>query len=322
MLKQQIEQPQFNFILRQLAALMDNGKSYQQAFNLLYEAANENDKKHLLKIDGVIKLPPEKINSCDFMSLILKAIKQENGDSANFLRFYQQMLSHNPFTTKTYWISIYTMLGYASFLLFFAITCFTIFSMFVFPQFQHILDHNGAALPKFSAFIFSNSQIITALMSVAFLVLLATIAYLNLNVQKNMASMIPLTGFIPTKLMMRSVSRKYNKFLLCNYAKLLHKSGININKSLHLASEMIYSSVSKNNASEIDANLQLSLKLNTLEQELDFQESQHPSDVIESMVKFADRFSMISKPLLYVVLGSLIISMYLPIFTLGSVGAI
>lgn len=322
MLKQQIEQPQFNFILRQLAALMDNDKSYQQAFNLLYEAANENDKKHLLKIDDVINLPPEKIHSRDFMSLILKAIKQENGDSANFLRFYQQMLSHNPFTTKTYWISIYTMLGYASFLLFFAITCFTIFSMFVFPQFQHILDHNGAALPKFSAFIFTNSRIITALMSVAFLALLATIAYLSLNVQKNMASMAPLAGFIPNKLLMRGVSSKYNKFLLCSYAKLLNKSGININKSLQLASEMIYSSASKNSTSQIDANLQLSLKLNTLEQELDFQENQHPSDVIESMVKFADRFSMISKPLLYVVLGSLIISMYLPIFALGSVGAI
>ncbi len=318
MLSQYIRQPQYIFILRQLSALISAGDSYTQARDKLEDSIENKDKKYLAQIDKLMALDHTETTSNDHLSKIIKAIKSESGDISTFLCSFHKMISNNPINQKTFWTGIITMLGYGVFLLLFATMCLAIFALFVFPQLQLAFPENSEMLPKFSIFIFSNHNIIIAVMLSLSLLLLALMVYIFFFIRQNMIAMKPLSGFV-IKLLMRNLAKQYNQYIFCSYTDLIYKSKVDINKSMQIANDTIYGST-KQNKSTFDKNIQLSCKLNTLEQEISYLKEQQLSEVIDRLVKFADHFSMVSKPILYIALSALIIAMYLPIFALGSVG--
>ncbi len=311
-----INNTQFALVLRQLSSLTDKGKSFDEACSLIRQHASSAEIKHLETINMLVTSDFQDIKNRDFLGECIKLIKQNSGDTASFLTSFQKRLSNNPFNSTAYWIGIFTSLGYAGFLILFSITCFSIFSIFVFPQINDTLNTPSSSMPYFSKMIFDYSQEIMFCM-ILLLPFIAVVIFLGLNAQYKMRSLMPLNDFLTCKIFMRKVAQKYNSFLLCSFSQTFLCCGVSADIALLLANEIVYKKNSKQVKSD---NLCLAQKLGVLESELSFQEPNTSAAAIKEMVQFADRIPMILKPLLYITIGSLIVAMYQPLFAIGSIG--
>mgnify|MGYP001552464210 FL=1 len=306
-------------MLRQLTALIEKGDKYEDAYRKLYEQASAPQRAHLEKLDSLVNASNQQ-HTNDFFESLLSQAKRSKGDIIKLLVSHHSSLANTPFKNKAYWVGIYSTLCYSAFLVFIAVSCFTLFSTFVFPQLSDMLSLNNGVLPQFSNLIFTYSKPIIALLSLVLFPFIALMILLSAYTQAQMKSLFPLTGTLTAKIFMKKVAAKYNSHLLYLAANNLIKSGVEAAKAYEIAKQLVYPDTSPNN--EPDDNLELSSTLGTLEQELLFREPSSSEDAAQAMLKMADKIPMILKPILYLVIGSLIIAMYLPIFTLGAIATI
>jgi len=244
-------------------------------------------------------------------------------------------LSHSLSIDQNYmrqiWGGLKSLTSYAISVIVIVSVCLSIFSMKVIPQFEDMFDGFGAQLPEFTTFVIHSAN---ALGNVwPWILLIAVALYIvskkrasnrgGLKLMYRLWALLPLT---------RSLYQIHYRYLLICYTHILIKGGLGSKVALKSALKLLDKKISETEQFDAQTPLPDLLKetaelssiadayqIDTVSREIEFQLARIEQDYLTVIAKLRERLSSLMQMLLGLIVGGIIVAMYLPIFSMGSV---
>lgn len=327
-------------LARQLGHLLHSGLNYDEAFTRLEEAGDGEFKQEVeaLKLD-LETGPPRHRKDRRFPTPILtlrklmSVARDNGGDAASILAHAEEMLGSMGESYRLYWAGMASFLWYITGISLFMFILLVMFSIFVFPQFQDIYANAQTALPAMTQTMIGMLETMRGAFFVLMITIVIGVIIIAYKIRSSMRNIEPLSGFITRLPGLRTLSRNYNSLLLINLSRLLATSGVPIDTALEHVwklhqplqdfNGMISSSSNRLNFVLNDdpvwGAVILSRLTGTLHSEIEHLSSQAETIFAEQLSKLREEFTLIAQISVGVVIALLIISLYLPIFKLGSI---
>jgi type II secretory pathway component PulF len=249
---------------------------------------------------------------------ILDIVKQESGDIANIFISAQKTIRDTATQARDYWSGFNSLISYLVSVFILASVVLGIFSIKILPQFSETFASFGVPLPALTQTLIANDTALNLTMSS--LILLSLVGVLiSYHIKKRIALLVPLPHsfkWIPILNRLRSF---YSYFLFVKYTDIFLHSSISEEKALAHAKKLAALDVDNlyQLASLFDAAITAS-RTKSLIKEIDYQGDQVGIFFNRQMILVREALTTGTQLLLGVIIGTLIIAMYLPIFMLGS----
>lgn len=315
------------FIGRQLSALLEKNDS-ATAFRDLERACSP---EYSTTIDYYRRLldGSSEADGSGAHELIAKFSGTADFDRQRFFQAYMRNYDEWIVVLQTFWAGIFGLIGYLATISVMALGILVFFALFVIPAFQEMYSSFGTQLPEFTQLVFSlqgGSHVIAAAIATAIVGLGVWFArmmrrrFLRLQPMPNINAGFPLVS---------ETCRIYNYVLFMNVADMLLGAGIAAREAINAAAEFArqknvldYDTLMNRDFAddtlETVRELAIAARLNTLDVEIVQQRQREVGTLARQMIKLRETFGAAMKVFIYVILGTLIVAMYLPIFKLGS----
>jgi len=317
-------------LARQVNFLIDRGMSSDEALQLIEKTDVDKSKsdldsvKNLFDSDANYTESMETFHYRKNLKILMDIIDKYKGKRPELHRnFYNHFIKNeSDFNLSIFDIS--SLLFYLIAIVSISIACVSIYSIFVLPQFAVLFATAGQELPALTAIVFKITSEYSYISIFAALLFIVAIFIFIFHIKKTLRS---LNCFHPMVVKMPVIGRiikKYNQYLQLSYIKLMMNSGLDgeqaINETVtHFGddSDLLASS----NPSEKSKNsiLELALELGTVEEEIEYQFEQIKMQSINNFTNIKSIVSVMSIIIVSIVVGTVIIAMYLPLFQLGKI---
>lgn len=339
MLSQSKKYELYTLLARQIGHLTRSGVDRATALKKLRASALELNAdidvlEGYLAADQLDKLPDRRFASpIRTIAHLMYLARERNADSMAVLQKMEMVLGPLGESYRAYWAGIGGVLWYGFLLVAVGFAALLVFSIFVFPQLQNVFQESGTNLPAFT------ESVITVLHTAAelsFLVAASVVLTLGVAAYKIRAAMKrlePVRGIVTRIPGFGALCDCYNKVIFLNLSRLLVYAGVPAADALdeisHLqrtydqgwlayASSSTASIHSLLQTDPIAAALMLATRTETLDRELEHLSAQAQSMFAQTLVRVREELTILAQIFVGVVIATLVISMYLPIFKMGS----
>lgn len=327
-------------LVRQLGHLIHSGLSYDEAFQRLQDAGNGALREEIAalrsNLDGEAIHPGKSKRLPTPVFTLMKLIsvaKSEGGDTASILGNAEEILGSLGENYRIYWAGMGSFLWYVtalSLLMFFVLI---MFSIFVYPQFRELYDNAQGTLPELTRITMNTLDTLRETFFVLMIVIVVGVIIIAYHIRTAMKALAPITGMITKLPGLGMLTRNYNSLLFINLSRLLATSGVSLDMALKRVwvlhdpdndfDRMVSASEPRLHSllheHPVMASLLLSRQIGTLDSEIIYLSSQAEMIFSEQLAKLREEFTLIAQISVGVVIAILVISMYLPIFHMGSI---
>jgi len=315
---------------RQIHYLIDKGMSSSEALQRVENTNLEKSPRGLDDIRALFRPGQTKdVRAVEFyyrdtLKKLMDAADSQGGDRAKMFSGF-----HNSFVRNKsdFDLSIFDVSG----LLFYLISvvavatmCVTVYSIFVLPEFESLFFDFGQKLPPFTAIILTitgqYSAIVIGLVVLFILTIFLTVLHVK-NTLKRLKYFSPMVLRLP---IIGLIAKEFNQFLQLSFIRLMIYSGVESRKSVDDICNRFGDALELNRGhgalvSGGNLVLQMALELDTFVEEIDHQLTQIKLQGVNDFTKVKSIISVVSIIIVALVVGSVIIAMYLPIFQMGKI---
>ena len=244
-------------------------------------------------------------------------------------------LSHSLSIDQNYmrkiWEGLQSLISYAISIVVVVSICLSIFSTKVIPQFEAMFNGFGAHLPEFTVFVMQGANMIGD--GWPWIVLIGIALYMVIKKRtSNRGGLKPMHRLWALVPLTKSLYRTHFRYLLICYTHILIKGGLDSKIALESALKLLnqkeadtqHSNTPTHMPDLLQKTAELSsiadaYKIDTVPREIKFQLTRIEQDYLLVITKLRERLSSLMQILLGIIIGGIIIAMYLPIFSMGTV---
>lgn len=305
--------------------------SYQRNSNIETNDAISNIKNALPpdyseEIDSVLTLvsgsrvvASQDSRLSGIMLELATCVEKENASLEKLFLGTQRQISEAIITAKEFWSGFNSILSYVSSICVIAAVVIPIFMSKILPMFAGIFSDMDAELPEFTRFIFGHKEVIFLIIGVLLLVVL--VAFLSsFHIKRcieRFKALNPICFYIPG---IKTFSEIYSYHLFVHYVKALLASGVSEDLSFNTATEL--SGLNQKRIHRFKIWYQAAkaaTKVHCLVEEIDFQAKNSLTLVNAEVVLLREKMTIGIQVATGILIGSMVIAMYLPIFSIGSI---
>lgn len=328
-------------LTRQLSYLTCAGHDESKAFQLLRDAldgelqADADELRRYFESDEDAELPDRRFASAmPTLARLVRIARRQGTSPAGVLSNAEEVLGPLGESHRIYWAGIGAFLWYALMLLVVMCVALVVFSIFVFPALKQIFESSGSELPALTQFVMSTLGVLMDLfffLVAGAVVALAIAAY---KIRDAMKRLEPLRGFITRTPVLAFLCKAYNQALMLNLSHLLCVAGVGAAQALDEVmrmqqpgkpgfSELVAAGTGRLDilmrADPIIAALVLAQRTDTLATEIAHLSVHSQLAFAHTLARDREEFTLVAQLMVGLVVGTLVASMYLPIFGLGSI---
>ncbi|MDH5354290.1 MAG: hypothetical protein OEY09_07595 [Gammaproteobacteria bacterium] len=324
---------------RQLSHLIKDGRSLDEAFGKLREVTDESISSHIENLEQLMNAEkPRPINTLyrdspipAIFELSRKA-EEYGGNPLAILSGLANTLDSLTGGYRSYWLGIGSFLYYAVALLVVALVALSIFSIFVFPQFNEMFISFGAKLPPLTEFWVNALDFLHGPILLAGAGMIIWLAVLTLEIRNSMRRLSAVNGMAKKMPGLRRICRTYNESLTVNFACLLLDAGVVAEVALTQAEKLTKTSLRIETDREAGSDLArrigqksirgcllLADRCGVLAEELRHLSTETEVLHAEVLIRVRGEFILFAQVSTAILIGLLVMGMYLPIFKMGSI---
>lgn len=328
-----------DFVARQLAHLVRSGLSARAAHERLNGELSETQRPALARLASSLGLVetagPQMSRRPERLLLLAELYRLAGTDVASspalFLEFQARLTAIHA-TLDAFWIGARSMLAYFGAVLLVAAATTAIFAIFVFPQFEAMHAGLNAQLPDLTRAAFGRGGVIATLLLLLTGGFWLTILWFAQRLVAHAEAMRPLAAGAERLPLIGDLAREYKFSLALGYARVLMAGDLPPaaawNRAARLAGVQPTVEVDALERPDFEqlavANPDLgrlagAQRLGTLAGELAITTERQQLRLADALVAARGRVAFAMRAVLFFVVGSLLVAMYLPIFKLGSV---
>ncbi len=253
--------------------------------------------------------------SDDLLAALLAETRRHGGSAAGSYVSYRAALDNQRSLFSGFLSGIWDVVVYALVMLVILTAIVSVYSVFVIPQFQRLFEAMDQPLPGFTLALLGNSWLILPLLLlliVAVVVLLFAMRRWR-HVVHRLAALGPRARFWP---MLQAGVRAHDVSVLLRVIAILVDGKLSLEQAQQAATEC-FRAVSLDE--ETSRQLQAANRLERIRGELDRQIERHSRTAWAELLRCRNHWVLVARLIVYVLVGSFVVAMYLPIFKLGTV---
>ena len=301
------------FLCRQLAEIADDGDE-RASLARLKEAAQGRYTSAFADLEKLLQSDADHGFSHHHPFRLLARLTQEvPRRRITLLRGYVEFLRQSRMVYATYWKGAMGVFSYLATLAVILMVVSFIFGFWSMPSFAQLFEEFGAELPRLTATVFSLGGVgLTGLagLVLAIILLIAVFATSTIRRMKRLDLLPAWPSWVP---LFGGVATDYNQIVMLNLARLLIRAEVPQNEAVRIAAQ------ATDQSETLSPELALAARVGNLGNELEVQCNERLETLALGLVGERDRFALVLKLAIYLLVAVLIIAMYLPIFRLGSV---
>lgn len=327
-------------LARQLGHLTRAGDSYETAFKKLHDAADgelknevENLRRYLDGDENASRSEGHFATPMATLARLAGVARRHSMNPAGVLSRAEEVFGPLGESYRVYWAGIGAFLWYALMMVVMVFVVLAIFSIFVFPVFAELFEGSEDAMPGLTLFMVSTLQPLMGLfffLAATGVVALGITAY---KIREAMKRLEPLRGAVTRTPGLVSLCESYNHAIHLNLSRLLTYAGLIAEDALDEVSRMqrrdgapffkkTSAAVQLDDmlpSNGITGALELARRTGTLGEELEHLSAHAQSIFAHQLAKVREEFTLVAQVTIGIVIGTLVVSMYLPIFKMGSI---
>ena len=225
---------------------------------------------------------------------------------------------------RTYLLSLNTSFFYVGTLLVLSIGVALLHRYKITPNFESIFLEYGGSLPEFTQFMMGEGAYILfvlMILSLAFLFIMFMSIW-EINRKVRLLKTIPENS--PWAFFTRDLVGVINSYIALSYVSLFIRAGCDNEQAISYSNQMAESDLKKKPKGfkpheEIRKTLDVCSRLNTLQDEIDYQMDTASEKLAAKLTQIRRGINVGFQIMVFIVIGALVTSYYLPIFKLGSI---
>ena len=319
------------FLIRQLSMLAKKGLTIEDALAKLRTTIPNKYMSNLETISNLFSEQPDPhklqshVGPIARLYNLINIAKRNDGDTQKLLASFYDSFLNTPtrILFKTY--DIGNLMFYVMSIFVVLFITVSINSIFVLPQFETMFSSFGADLPAITRVIIFIADKLYWLFILAGGIFIFGTWYIISKTRFNTRTLNYFTSRIYNLPGFKRIASHYNRYLIMNYIAMLIDSGVNKETAIHEVQSEIddYSVVGTNQTfiphDDIAVALTSSFQLDTFEAELDFQIQNTLDKSARDFSTLKERLTLFSLITTAIVVGTVVIAIYLPIFQFGKV---
>lgn len=306
---------QRDFITRQYANLVASGLTAQDARARLEQVLGKAAVEYL---DG----RADETGAAERVtpSRLIDAAKALGGSTADTHAALLHSLAEAHLFALDWWRPIRTFLLYILFLLGLAVFVAVIYTVWVLPAFSH-LDQTLAMRDGAASWILANGAIRLFAPLIVMAILFVLLATMWFRVRLRIAKLVPLSGPSRISSLQARGGTAYQALLCLEYASVLKAGGVADAAVLEPALRLAQWPSEKPlqcRGSRLGEALEQAERLGTFAAELDWQRRLYWCHAQSQLELARDRLILFSRVLFYILIGTMVTVLYIPIFSVAS----
>lgn len=317
-------------LIRHIENQINTGSTLDEAIEKLRTISTTDNQKidflaSLLKGDSgdQLQLSPYKIGSYHTLVSLVNLLASSEANIKGSLKALNQCLTVNRNNANKLWKGIKGLAIYLVVILSLTFICTSIYTIKVLPQFQDMFESMGGALPDFTILVMGLSEF---LMNWWFLImpLFLLLIYQLFRLGTKISSLEPLNKavtFIPG---LKNLYKLHFKYLLICYSRILISGGMQSKRALNEALELLnkdatshsFDALKKDNSL---GDISIAYEIGTITSEIEYQFENIEYEYLNELTRIREKITLFCQLTLALIVGSIVIAMYLPIFQMGQV---
>lgn len=225
--------------------------------------------------------------------------------------------------SNLYIYSLRNTLSYSAALIALATCVMLVFNFRILPGFEIMFSESGADLPEFTGFMMGGGLYATMLLMAVFALMLLTVFLGVTAVKKKVRSfqIIPASSFWSR--IGYGLVQAINSYIVLAYLSLYKRAGCDDASAIEKVLQLIQEKPDPENlerylCKDVYKKMRASERLGTLSQEIDHQLNVACSSLADQFIRFRSGLNIGIQTIAFIVIGALVVSYYLPIFSLGA----
>lgn len=331
------QHPEVAAVGRQFTYLSQKHGSIEAALTELKNIGQQGQQHIISRFEKIFGESPDesaalgwRMGPYTMLQRLIAIVKEEQGDSIALLSQFNKAVLNIDEQINALWVSIGSFLLYMAFVLLIALSVISMLMIFVIPQFQAMFESFGARLPGLTYFVSQyNGIIFLSILSGFVFTVFALLTSLH-HIFDTISELSPIdTGKIRFAPFMNRLARTYNRWLAMSYAGLFLSAGLPDERALVLSAELTKDTAlnaAATNRSEqtpggtLAAALSLAKEAGNLAAELEHHISEQSYQLAADVTRARQETLFLMHLILAIIVGTLVIAMYLPLFKMGEVG--
>lgn len=327
-------------LARQLGHLTRSGHNVETALQTLRDAAEGEMQQEIdalqkyLDGDGAVAREERRFATPMATLSRLGGIARRHGKNpAEVLARAEEVLGSLGESYRVYWAGVGAFLWYVLALFAMLFVVLMVFTIFVFPSLESFFEESNGALPNLTVATIAASRVF---MDLSFFLVAACVLLLAItahHIKDAMKRLVPLRGFMMRIPGLASLCEGYNKALIFNLSRLLVCAGLNAEDALNEVSQLWpgRTAFGEERAAAkgrlellvrtdpLKGALVLAARTGTLDAELEYFSTMAQTLFAAQLAKVREEFTLVAQILAGIVIATLMISMYLPLFRMGEI---
>lgn len=317
-------------LIRHIENQINTGSTLDEAIEKLRTISTTDNQKidflaSLLKGDSgdQLQLSPYKIGSYHTLVSLVNLLASSEANIKGSLKALNQCLTVNRNNANKLWKGIKGLAIYLIVILSLTLFCTGIYTIKVLPQFQDMFESMGGALPDFTIFVMGLSEFF---MNWWFLImpLFILLIYQLFRLGTKISSLEPLNKAVTYIPGAKKIFKLHFKYLLICYSHILISGGMQSKKALNEALELLNKNSTSNSFDTFKKEVSLSdisiaYEIGTIASEIEYQFENIEYEYLNELTRIREKITLFCQLTLALIVGSIVIAMYLPIFQMGQV---
>lgn len=314
-----------HMLTRQFEGLSEQGVDADTALQRINDAVPEayaNDVSRLralLEGDASSSIPSVGASPYARLALLLRESPIDRTARVGLLRDFSHYVTQTRIVVDTYWAGFSGFILYTIALVFVAIVVSGIFASMVIPSFRGLFQATGGQLPTFSAALLGGEAVLPLLVMGISLAVAAVIVASGVVIRNRLQKLAPMPAWITLLPGLGTLRRSWQRDLYLNTLRLLLRTGMDATTAKSTAATNTgFDAAAAANDASIES-LNIAERLGLLTRELDTQCNDHVTRLTDDLLAARNRIAIATKVILYAIIALLVIAMYQPLFSMGSV---
>lgn len=261
---------------------------------------------------------PYKTASYDSLAKLSGLLSLSGASIKDSLKAMIECLRVNQNNAYQVWKGLKTLATYLVVVLALVVICTSIYTLKVLPQFKEMFDSLGGELPAFTASVLGASELLMQWWF-AIIPVILLLVYLLFNIAKKVTALEPISPSMMLIPGFNPLFKLHFKYLLISYTHILMSGGMQGKIALSKSLEVLAKSIDFLKKDEAFEDLMVAYELDTLAGEIQFELGDIEHQYLAELAQLREKIMLFSQTFLALIVGTIVIAMYLPIFQMGQI---
>ncbi|MEM6808558.1 MAG: hypothetical protein AAGA41_05870 [Pseudomonadota bacterium] len=312
-------------LTRQFEGLSEQGVDADTALQRIDDAVPESYADDVGRLRALLGgdlssgLPSVGASPYARLATLLRESPVNGSARVGLLRDFSHYVTQTRIVVDTYWAGFSGFILYTTALVFVAFVVSGIFASMVIPSFRGLFQATGGQLPTFSAALLGGEAVLPGLVIGTGLVVAAVIVASGVVIRSRLQKLAPMPAWITLLPGLGTLRRSWQRDLYLNTLRLMQRAGIDHTAAKSAAAAHTDFDPSTAPLDPAIEALDIAESLGLLSRELETQCTDHVTRLTDDLLAARNRIAIATKVILYAIIALLVIAMYQPLFSMGSV---